>query len=382
MITQDAITAINWGENTTYQGSWIYQWLNEDFKETLYNKENIIVQNENAKWNATADENSTPRKPPTDTSATIVKGDVGTLNAYEYYQSYKNTSSRNGYLNIGYSWWLITPDTDLNVRLVGINGYLENSSPSTGAEGVRPSVILKSDIELIGHGTRSNPYTIKGDIATGTEGESINTRISGEYVKVDEKVYRIVGIENGTTKLTSVDYVKDGGTVLTKNFGSDSNWGTSVTNDSDGQYWSHYLNKTWLTENLKQYITNGTYYLGSVSYTSYKNSICSARNTKETTKDCEKTTSTWTEGLVGLPRVGEMFSAQLGSGYSSSSDIWLITPFSGSYVRGVNSTGNLYDFSASSEANGARPSINLKSEVKIAGGSGTESSPYEVKIGN
>ncbi len=106
MITQDAITAITWNINTTYKGSWIYQWLNEDFLDTLESQENIIVQD--AKWYATADSCSTSAKP---TGATI-DGKVGLLNAYEYYQSYKNlgsvdddTAYGSGYLNIGYIWW-------------------------------------------------------------------------------------------------------------------------------------------------------------------------------------------------------------------------------------------------------------------------------------
>ncbi len=385
MVTQDAITAITWGANTTYENSWIYQWLNEDFKDTLYNYQNIIVQN--ADWNATPDGNSTPGKPPTDDSATIVQGDVGSLNAYEYYQSFKNASNSTGYLNIGYYWWLITPYSGSYVWSVDYSGNLTYNSPSSFAPGVRPSINLKSNIQLNGEGTKSNPYTITIDKATGKSGELINTRISGEYVKVNGKAYRIVGIEeDNTTKLMSVDYVRDeGNTVITKKFGSSARWATSVLIDSDDKYWSYYLNNTWVKTaipNYEEILEKGTYYLGQVgSGVSYKNSICSTSNTNETTKSCEKTTNTWNKGYVGLPRLGEMFSAQLGSGYSSSSTIWLITPYSGSYVRYVSTSGTLNYKSPSSYAYGVRPSINLKSTIKISGGSGTESSPYTVSLG-
>ncbi len=364
MITQDVIATIPWNANNeTYKDSWIYQWLNEDFKDTLYNYENIIVQN--VKWNATEDENEIPGKPPTDDSADIVQGDVGSLNAYEYYQSYKNASISTGYLNIGYYWWLITPYRWC-VWNVDEYGILSNDHHSY-AFGVRPSVNLKSNIELNGEGTKSKPYTITIDKATGKSGELINTRISGEYVKVNGKDYRIVGIENGTTKLTSVDYVRDEeNTVITKNFGQDTSWTTSVES-GDENYWGAYLNNTWLTPELEKYITEGTYYLGTVgSSSSYKNSICSTSNTSEPTSSCEKTSSTWT-GLVGLPRVGEMFSAQLGSGYRSSSDIWLINPQSSSFVRYVDYACFLREGSSSQ---GVRPSINLKSGVKITSGDG------------
>ncbi len=400
LVTQDEITAIFWGADTTYKKSWIYQWLNEDFKDTLYNYENIIVQD--ASWNATADDNSTPVRPKTDSTGTIVTGDVGLLNAYEYYQSGKNARYYyKSYLNIGHFLWLITPYSGSSVRSVTYSGFLSSDSPSSNAYGVRPSINLKSNIGIVsgGDGSETNPYRISGDKEPGNSGEFVNTRISGEYVEVDNKKYRIVGIDkdengNNITKLTSVDYVRDGDMVLRKNFGSNTSWATSVESGSD-DYWGHYLNNTnnetfegtWLTEELNNYITRGTYYLGQVGQNvSYKNSICSASNTTDPTSTCTKTSSTWKKGLVGLPRVGEMFSAQLGSGYSSSSgststsNMCLITP-NGSNVWLVGATGFLGFDSPSSYAIGVRPSIYLKSEVKIISGDGmSESTAYEIGL--
>ncbi len=379
MITQDEITAINWGSNTTYQGSWIYQWLNENFLDTLENQENIIVQD--AKWNA-AETTSTSKPDET----TIVEGKVGLLNAYEYTQAYKNASTSTNYLNIGYSWWLITPyDSTKNVRYVSSNGSLGNTWSYDSGDGVRPSVNLKSDIKITGgDGSKEDPYRISGDKEIATVNDKLNSRVSGEYVNYDGKKYRIVGIENDTTKLTSVDYVRDGiNAVMTKRFGSNFSWATSVSTDSGDTYWSGYLNNTWynnISETYRKMLVQGTYYLGTVGSTSYKNTICSESNTTETTKECNKTSSTW-EGYVGLPRVGEMFSAQLADKQngSSSSDIWLITPYGGSGVRCVSSRGELRIAPPLRDAYGVRPSINLKSNVTITSGDGTEQVPYEIK---
>ncbi len=384
MITQDEITAIYWGADTTYQGSWIYQWLNEDFLDTLENQENIIVQD--AKWNATETTSYTSK--PTET--TIVEGKVGLLNAYEYYQSYKNISGsnnyENGYLNIGYVWWLITPYSSSDVRRVSDTGGLSRHSSSLGAFGVRPSVNLKSGIKISGGaGTKENPYRIEGDKEVATVDDKLNSRVSGEYVKFDNKVYRIVGIENDITKLTSVDYVRDAdNAVMTKNFGSSTSWSTSVTSNNDN-YWGYYLNNTWynnISETYKNMLVQGTYYLGEYGDgVSYKNSICSASNTTETTKECSKTSSTWNNGYVGLPRVGEMFSAMLGNGSTdTATNIWLITPYSSSNVRYVYLTGIIGNYSPSSFASGVRPSINLKSDILISGGKGTFESPYDLSV--
>ncbi len=388
MITQDTITAIDWGADITYKDSWIYQWLNEDFLDTLENQENVIVQN--AKWNATNNENKTPSKP---TEETMVEGNVGLLNAYEHSQSYKNIGADynaygSGYLNIRYQWWLITSQYNLSIHYVVTGGDLGNSSPSSdgGGFGVRPCINLKSDILVIGgKGTQENPYRISGDKSISKINDKLNSRVSGEYVNFDGKKYRIVGIENDTTKLTSVDYIRDvDNTIMKKDFGSSNNWIAAVASDSDDKYWSYYLNNTWynsINEMYKNMLVDGTYYLGKLNAGDYKNSICSDNDTTETTKKCRKTSSTWT-GKVGLPRVGEMFSAMIGKGSTdTNTGILLITPYSNSsYIRYIANTSDLSAYpSPSSFAWGVRPSINLNSNVVITGGEGTEQKPYEIK---
>ena len=129
MITDDSITAISYGSDVNFytdneNKSYMYQWLNEDFLDTLYNYENIIVTD--SKWNVTnsnaSSEDEISTKLP---ETTIVTSPVGLLNSYEYYMSYKNTSSESGYLNIGYNWWLLNSFNDSRVWYV--NGRLGNS---------------------------------------------------------------------------------------------------------------------------------------------------------------------------------------------------------------------------------------------------------------
>ena len=60
---------------------------------------------------------------------------------------------------------------------------------------------------------------------------------------------------------------------------------------------------------------------------------------------------------------------------------WTLTPYSTSFVRSVNFDGNAYNLDPSS-AFGARPSINLKSSVKIVSGDGSENNPYRLEGDN
>ena len=110
----------------------------------------------------------------------------------------------------------------------------------------------------------------------------------------------------------------------------------------------------------------------------YKNFLCNTDNTTETTKDCVKTTSISNSGYVGLPRYGEMFASQQESGYSSSSYMWLMNPYSTSGVWNVDNDGNGSGFNSPSSTYGGRPSINLKSGIQLSGGSGTKANPYTI----
>ena len=383
MITDDQVAVIAYHGtndvnfyNDIENSSYMYQWLNEDFLDTLYNYENIIVTD--SRWNATNSNASSTDEISTKLSeTTMVTAPVGLLNSYEYYMSYKNTSYSNAYLNIGYFWWLLNPYDTSHIWSVFTSGdgnggynYLNDSY------GCRPSINLKSGIQLSGgSGTKADPYTISGDREKITVGTTLlNTRSSGEYVKFNNELYRIVSIENDITKINKNDYVRDtSNNVLTKQFSTSATYGGGTTDDC----WDYYLNNTWyssLDTSYQNMIVESTYYIGTSGY-NYKNAICATADNIVTTKDCEKTTSTWV-GKIGLPRYGEMFASQQGSGRLSSSRMWLMNPYDTS-IWEVDNYGYGDDVLFSGTF-AARPSINLKSNIKITGGNGTKDNPFEI----
>ena len=401
MITDDTITNVSYNpsvdvnfydiskkDDATYTGSYMYQWFNEDFLDTLYNYQKIIVKN--STWNITnsnASSNSAiSTKLPETTlinNSTIGKNTpVGLLNSYEYYLSYKNTGDSSGYLNVGYLWWLLNLYSSSDVWFVSSFGITSGGSPSYTL-GTRPSINLKSNIQLSGgSGTKDDPYTISGDKEQPTINTTLlNTRTVGEYVVFDEdgdistkELYRIVGTEDGKVKLNKNDYVKSGTTTLTKQFSTSITYGSGTSDD----YWDYYLNNTWYNSLAqKSMLDKGTYYIESMPGGSYKNSLCDTYNTTEITKNCVKTTNIWNTGYVGLPRFGEMFAIQQGNGYRSSENMWLITSSNSSDVWNVGSYGDTRSSNHSSTL-AARPSIYLKSNVVITGGAGTKSDPFTI----
>ena len=277
-----------------------------------------------------------------------------------------------------------------NVWNVNNNGNGNNNTPSSNTNGGRPVVNLKSGVQLEGgSGTASNPYRIKGDKEeTVVNTTFLNTRTSGEYVNFDEELYRIVGVENETTKLVKADYVKDGTTILTKKFASSVTFGSSIETGSD-DYWDYYLNNTWLksvdstydeTEGTSSVLAKGTYYIKSFTGGNYKGTACTTVSNTTTIEGCDKTgIATWT-GFVGLPRYGEMFASQTRDyTYNNAEILWLITTDGFLNVFGVDNGGNTSNVGPS-YTRGGLPTIHLKDTIVIKSGSGTKQDPFVVGL--
>lgn len=387
LVTQNAMTTVAWdtsSSNTDYSTSQMRRWLNNEFLPTLYDTENLLVNHE---WDYTTYESFPDQKATENVKKlTGTNADkVGLLNIYEFMMTGGTIlSTPDTYLENGYYWWTMSPKTSgSRVWLVSDYGYADNGGPAS-SYGARPSVNLKSDIKITGGmGIRSNPYVIEEDKGTGVETELLNNRLSGEYINFNNVKYRIVGIENGLTKITMADYSVNE-TGISKNtlttsitFGASgkvtyntsagigkymNDWYNATSeNDEAGTYTGLYISSTYKamiatsTEGVKWYTGAGT---STYDYTQSK-------------------TGTPVSTPIGLGYYGEMFSTQFGSGYDSSTNTWLMTKYGGSNVWYVNNYGRARS-SSPTTSNGARPSMYLKSDVKITGGKGMENDPYEI----
>ena len=222
-----------------------------------------------------------------------------------------------------------------------------------------------------------------GDKDVGAINELVNTRLSGEYVKLSNgttnQVFRIIGVEDGKTKIIAMDYAENKNSRKFATSNADTLWGSGTTTGTNT--WYTYLNdnSTGYLKNLKntygELFDSGLYYLGTSGY-NYKLSVC-ANTTSENTKICDKTSQVGTFN-IGLPRYGEMFATQQGGG-SSSIMLWLMNRYDSINVWCVYAWGTVAHNSPSN-ARGSRPTLHLKSTVKIISGSGTESDPYVVGL--
>ena len=372
LVTQWNISDVPYNAkgNTAFKGSYMEQWLNDTsvdgFLGNLREPENFIKTD--SVWNATLTTATTkPEK------TTMVTDAVGLLNIYEYTMSYKNATNSTGYLNNGLDWWTFTPYSTSDVRHVDYRGNVSSGSP-TNSSGSRPSINLKSAVKIIdGDGTVDNPYRLQGDNDSPT-GVLLSSRYSGEYISFgtgENNLYRIVSHENGTgTKITSAIPLKDSGNYKNMSFGSN---GTFSKDNTIGTFLnSEYLTSgTYLTSKQVNMIEdNTTWYLGTVGNASYK----LAKYQDTTGSNLTKSTTT---AKIGLLRMGELMAGQFAKNGKS---YWTLTPTRYGYVHYVGDGAIGSNGMDPTNPDGSRPSMNLKSTVKIVSGTGTKFDPFQLSV--
>jgi len=326
---------------------------------------------------------------------------IGLLNSYEYYKSYQNTAIEDGYLNIGYYWYLLNPYSDnlnFSVSHVGVSGG--DKFFGILGRGVRPVVYLKSGITLTGNGTKASPYVLSSDYSNAVKNDKINTRYSGEYIKFasdgnndnyeNAPLYRIVGVEGDgeskNTKIVSTEYIADNTSdtpIIEKKLASSYTYGAS-TNTQSNDYWDYYLNNDWYNGlTFKDKIESGIFYIGIVETNeNYKLTVCKEEG-NDTIKEClnnsNKRINSFFEGNIGLLRYGEMFAAQYGEGfdYYTTKGFWLMSKFINSAFHIVGPTGMSNSYGRNS-VYAVRPTFYINNNIKIISGAGTELNPYIV----
>ena len=373
LVTQWNISSIpyNARDNGTFQGSYMEQWLNDTtvdgFLENLREPEKFIKTD--SEWNATKTTDIT--KPEINT---IVTDAVGLLNTYEYTMSYNNATSSTGYLNNGLYWWTLTPYSDSEVSRIAPYGENDYYNPNI-LSGCRPAINLKPEIRIVdGDGTSNNPYRLQGDNDSPV-GTLLSTRYSGEYISFGTEgnnLYQIVSHENGTgTKITSSKPLKsDAYTYLSMTFGS-----LTFENTTIGKF----LNNDYLTSDI--YLTGNQADMIEDTTTWYEGNADEGTNYKDAKYQDENQviTDTFT-AKVGLLRIGELMAGQF-TKYDNTSSYWLLTPstIDYSYAFAIGDSGGGISV-AKKNSSGVRPTMNLKQNVVITGGNGTESDPFTLSI--
>lgn len=350
LVTDQAISTLSYDmAYSNYSESNVSVWLNNNFLKTLKNPQIYLLD---ATWNfTTVADASLPA------STNTVTSKVGLLNYYEY-------SKVQGFLNLSQSWWLLSRASNVNAWYVNSSNTVANTSVATFM-GVRPSIVLKANVTYVagGTGSQTNPYRLSGD-SSANIGSLLNTRYSGEYVSFAGAVYRISETTDEYTRLVAVNNVS-GGTMKFHYHASNYSAGTTV---------GEFLNSTWVGE------------LSSTDKSKlYVGDFCIKKLTPKVSQTTACAPSDIVYVMVGLPRIGDMFTTA-----SSSGEYWTLSPVDEAsanivdeslmnrYLNVISTNGTVVTKDIE-ETSGVKQVISIVGNAKIASGNGTASSPYQLQ---
>ena len=326
LITDDIISVIPFDkEKNGLLDSYVDSWLNNYFLNNLYESKRYVS-------NDIAWDGYNYKK-------------VGLISK-EDFEATKDSNDKT-FLDIeNYRYWILDKKLESANKQYAVDlGKVEYYSTST-AIGVRPAISIYAGIKVIeGEGTKENPYQLEGNAIQNINNEHLNTRTSGEYVKINDILYRIVNIVDNKTKLVSVDAITiDDVTNKTMN-----NQNYTLSNIYT------YLNGAWYESlSIKNKISLGDWCIASEE---------ESLNLTECTNN--------KSFKIGLPKYGELFASDFAK---TNNNFWTLTPDNTNGIISI-SKSNIIGLETGKVA-GVKPSFYLDSTTTINSGSGTETDPF------
>ena len=230
--------------------------------------------------------------------------------------------------------------------------------------GVRPMFTIKGDLLIVsGDGTYESPYTF-GDVKKAKGGTPLNERYTGEYITIDNFVYRIVEPEkDGTTRVIAEATVAGGSEEVSCLASPEKKKIVYDTKDTGSV--AYYINNT-----VTAYVDTSFFANHEVEIPIYEDKIIYGEEV-ETKKIKAK---------MSAPNMYEMFAAQPQKSRFCSS-FWLINSSKADrkvgaiYLVGVPLNDEVPSY--------ARLYIRIAGYIKkgtvISSGDGTIQSPYAIK---
>jgi len=349
-VTVNSMTSIYYNSSATnsslYSGSDVETWINNEFYNSLKDPSKFII---NGTWNATPNSSivSNPKSPDKEE-----KAKVGMLSTFDYgkVQDWYGTTET----------WLLSEGNG-GYSLYSSAGEIETTSSKTML-GVKPVVTFSSDVNVYGgSGTLTDPYIIDNTKnAIGKPGEYINTRFSGEYVKIGNSKYRIVSNDAGILKVIGTQKL-----------------GNYMYSDNHFDYASSNLRKV-IEEQLSQEFLmaeHGDFCMDTIN---------SGNATYQSSK-CLTPSRVNNNIKIGVPKIGDMLTTNIPG---LTEDYWTLNPNTeldgngnhyGSTMNLVSATGRVTTDTISTQK-AAVIVFYLNSNVKISSGTGTSRNPYVLTL--
>lgn len=348
---------MNGNENSNYYpGSYLRNWLNTKFYNSLKNKDYIVKSKYIWKNEGNNEEQ-------------YVLDNVGLATTNECIKRFNQVDIQKFFYTLSASEFL-----NDEVYCISDQKTIESIN---GKEkiGIRPVIVLKKDIEVKqGEGTQNKPYYIN-NLPT-VENEKLNTRYSGEYLKYSDTLWRIVDINPDlSVKILRVGIGDD---IVA----FDKNALPIFMPNRDGNI-GKYLNEI-VYDRLKnkEWIIEGNWYIKDLGYvkppkmTEEEKKKYKPKNRKKKQEELEMIELKridYVKAKIGLLKIGDLFT-----GADNGYNWWLLTQpnFETDKVYSVYSKIGKLSKADAIITNQARIVLNLKSSIIIAGGNGTKLNPY------
>ncbi len=244
-----------------------------------------------------------------------------------------------------------------------VNGTKIFASTSVSQNlGFKPMITVKGDSIINGgDGTVEDPYKLKDDIKHAKAGELVNDRYLGEYISINDNIWRIIGIEDdGTTKVILNSTLEADEDLVEYNNSGDEN--SYIYNPKKVNTYGYYINNK-ATEylNMKMFVSH------TVTVPIYKNDILYG---KEVDKK-EYKVKLSAPNIYDLYTIADNYSTDyLNINSSKNNQKLLVTSIDGSVYY-----TNYYN----EDKYAVRPVAFLKKDIKVVTGRGTINDPYVVK---
>ena len=344
LIMDEYATSIIYSNVVDYSNSYVRNWLNDYFISRL-NYNDIIKK---GKWYYKSVSNSNTVVNTT----TYVEDKVGLLSVEEFNLSLNNSES---YLsNNAYSGFLNQSDENFYTMANGVT-----ISNVTNPFFVKPIInVLGSTIVSEGQGSSSNPYVLAEYRKDKTNMSLKDANVSiGNYIKLDDKLYRIVEKDGENIKLIS--YFD---TAMHSNYANDG-YTFNLANGSGNVLNNQIISNKVLKKNI---FLGSIYSLGS----NYKNTIFSKKNIVYDT-------------YLSLPIMGEVLTTLFYPNSILNGCYWTLTLKSSNEAYQICNTGvisnHIYSYDIANLNNYTliyTTYISLNNI--IASGNGTSINPYVI----
>ena len=348
MVSEDNITLIYPELKNGYEKSSINKWLNASdekfsgiYEQTLVNADSLLINT-----NFCNDVIDDVSNITCDSSLNNYKASLLSLH------DYKLAGGKESFLNNGSIFYLGTLNSKNDQYYVTNEGEIALNEKDSKAITIKPVITVSGGAEYLGgNGTKEKPYIIEKHKV-----ETIGDAYVNNIVRINDVDYKIIEVQNSKVKLTSVDVLQKDEKPYTIKFGG-SNSAYTTTNTV-----GKYLNNTYLNSlDIKDYVVNGDYYIGSLALTNLDYAY--ARDAKVKAK-------------VGMLTIGDMFINE-----TSNTFTLLRGMEAPNIINVINENGNIFADTISAKYS-VRPAFYVKSDIEIKSGLGTKESPYELGVNN